>query len=93
MARLIIPQRLVHRSIRNVAFHANDAKKHDVYWSNIAQAFMLENELDGHIRSFDTLCSALTALHVASSNVRGYGQDYLAQVPANWTVTENPYSE
>jgi hypothetical protein len=81
-----------HQSIKNVMFHANDGAKHDVYWSEAAKAWTLENEKDGLIRCFDTLCSALSAMHVRSSDCLGYGQDYVAQVPDRWTMTRNPYA-
>lgn len=82
---------LQHTSIKNVMFHANDGAKHDVYWSEQSQAWTLENET-GILRTFDTLCSALTHMHMLSSDCRGYGADYVAQVPGRWTMTDNPYS-
>lgn len=82
-----------HRSIKQVMFHANDALKHDVYWSEEGQRFYLENK-NGLVSYHNTLCSALTSMHLKTSpleGVRGFGADYLALVTNKWTMTDNPY--
>lgn len=81
-----------HTSLKNVMFHANDIVKHSVYWSEINEHWSVENARDGWLQSFDTLCSALTNMHVRSTpQSMGYGKEYCMQVPDHWTTTKNPY--
>lgn len=86
---------MMHMSMKNVMFHANDAEKHSVYWSELTGSFALENEAKGRFFSSPYLCSALTQMHVLTGKYYGseYNeQEYKALVPDAWTITENPYA-
>lgn len=85
-----------HRSMKNVMFHANDAEKHSVYWSELSQSFALENKTKGRFFSSPYLCNALTEMHAIvggyyNTSHRINEDDYRALVSEKWTITENPY--
>jgi hypothetical protein len=85
---------MVDMSIKEVMFCANDDKAHTVCWSDAANAWSVENEVDGLISHYDTLCSALTKMHTQTAaffGVTSYNADYCALVPEHWTVVDNPY--
>ena len=85
---------MINFSMKNIMFCANDPEKHAVYWSELSQSFALENETKGRFFSSPFLCSALTQMHTITGQYFGpeYNhEEYRAQVPEQWTMTESPY--